>query len=111
MVFATLYAWPVVERRLSGDRATHNILERPSDNPWRTAFGAAFATWVAVPFFAGSSDRIFLAFGIDYEGQVTTMRVLWAVLPVLVFVATLRICRAVRGSAAAARAEASADPA
>ena len=74
MVFATLYAWPVVERRLSGDRATHNILERPSDNPWRTAFGAAFATWVAVPFFAGSLDRILLAFGIDYEGQVTTMR-------------------------------------
>jgi ubiquinol-cytochrome c reductase cytochrome b subunit len=113
MVFTTLYAWPLVERRLSGDRATHNILERPSDNPWRTAFGAAFVTWVAVPFFAGSSDRIFLAFGIDYEGQVATMRVLWAVLPVLVFVATLRISRAVRDSAATGRAEASAqaDPA
>jgi len=64
-----------------------------------------------VPFFAGSSDRIFLAFGIDYEGQVATMRVLWAVLPVLVFVATLRICRAVRDSEAAGRAEASVDPA
>jgi quinol---cytochrome-c reductase cytochrome b subunit len=114
MVFTTLYAWPIIERRLSGDRANHNILERPSDNPWRTAFGAAFVTWVAVPFFAGSSDRIFLAFGIDYEGQVAAMRVLWAVLPVLVFVATLRICRAVRDSAATARAEASgarADPA
>jgi hypothetical protein len=40
--------------------------------------------------------------------------VLWAVLPVLVFVATLRLCRAVRDSAATGRAEASgarADPA
>jgi ubiquinol-cytochrome c reductase cytochrome b subunit len=106
-VFATLYAWPLVERRVSGDRASHNLLERPSDNPWRTAFGAAFFTWVGVPFFAGSSDRIFLAFGIDYEGQVSTMRVLWAVLPPLVFVATLRICRAVRDSAPATPASAS----
>jgi ubiquinol-cytochrome c reductase cytochrome b subunit len=114
VVFATLYAWPVVERRLSGDQASHNLLERPSDNPWRTAFGVAFATWVSVPFFAGSSDRIFLSFGIDYEGQVTVMRVLWAVLPAIVFLATLRICRAARdaGPVEPARSSgAGADPA
>jgi ubiquinol-cytochrome c reductase cytochrome b subunit len=45
-VFGILFAWPALERRLTGDRSFHNLLDRPRDAPRRTAFGAAFFVWV-----------------------------------------------------------------
>ena len=44
LLFAFLYAWPAVERRITGDRAPHNLLDRPRDNPLRTAVGSAVLT-------------------------------------------------------------------
>lgn len=36
-----IVAWPGLERRLTGDDAHHNLLQRPRDAPVRTAIGAA----------------------------------------------------------------------
>ena len=47
-------------------------------------------------FFAGSSDRIFLQFGIPYEGQVMALRIALLVLPVVVFFAVKRTCEELR---------------
>ena len=58
IVFGLLGAWPWLDRKLTGDHAYHNVLERPSDNPWRTALGAAILTWVFLIFLAGSADRV-----------------------------------------------------
>ncbi|HEY3766599.1 MAG TPA: cytochrome b N-terminal domain-containing protein [Gaiellales bacterium] len=93
IVFGLLYAWPLLERRLSGDRAAHHLLERPRDNPRRTAFGVALFTFTAVPFFAGSMDRVYIQFGVPYEGAVRVMRVLWLVLPVVTGFLAMRMCR------------------
>jgi ubiquinol-cytochrome c reductase cytochrome b subunit len=93
VVFGILGLWPFVERRLSRDRAFHNLLDRPRDNPNRTAAGAALFTWVFFVFIAGASDRLFILLGISYYGQVWTYRVLIWVLPVLVFFLTRRFCR------------------
>ena len=62
-----LFLWPWLERRLTGDHRFHNLLDRPRDEPRRTAFGAAFFTWVFVIFVAGSADRVYVTFGIPYE--------------------------------------------
>jgi ubiquinol-cytochrome c reductase cytochrome b subunit len=93
--------WPWAERRLRGDPASHNLLERPRDAPGRTAFGAAFLTWVGSIFFAGSSDRLFFQFQIDYEAQVHVYRVLVVVLPIVAFFATKAVCDEVRRAGAA----------
>ena len=93
IVFGLLYAWPLLERRLSGDRATHHLLERPRDNARRTGFGVALFTFTAVPFFAGSMDRVYLQFGVPYEGAVRVMRVLWVLLPIVTGIAAHRMCR------------------
>ena len=36
VVFGFLYFWPWLERKVTGDRAFHNLLERPRDAPVRT---------------------------------------------------------------------------
>jgi ubiquinol-cytochrome c reductase cytochrome b subunit len=96
VVLAVLGAWPWIERRFTGERGIHNVLERPRDAPARTAFGAAFFTWVALIFISGSADRADVFFGIDYVSQVWFYRVAVIVLPLLVFFVTLRVCRELR---------------
>jgi ubiquinol-cytochrome c reductase cytochrome b subunit len=94
VVFLVLYAWPWLEERVftRGDRAHHHLLDRPRDNPRRTAFATAFLTWIAVVFLAGSADRAFLVFGVDYELQVRIFRVLFFVAPVVVYLIARRAC-------------------
>ena len=93
VVFGTLYAIPWLDRRLTRDRRRHDLLDRPRDNPRRTALGAGFFTWVAAVFFAGSADRVLIDFGIPYEAQIWVGRTWVFVAPVVVYVVTLRICR------------------
>jgi ubiquinol-cytochrome c reductase cytochrome b subunit len=96
-VFGVLFLYPWLERRLTGDQAFHNLLDRPRDAPRRTAFGAAFFTWVFVVFLAGASDRVFIFLGISYEAQIWVYRVAVFVLPLIVFFVTHRICLELQG--------------
>jgi ubiquinol-cytochrome c reductase cytochrome b subunit len=91
-VFGLLILFPWLERRLAGDQAFHNLLDRPRDAPRRTAFGAAFFTWVFVVFLAGASDRVFIFLGISYTAQIWFYRVAVWVLPVVVYFAAYRTC-------------------
>jgi len=97
-VFGFLYLWPWIERRWTGDRRVHNLLDRPRDNPIRTAIGAAVFTLVATVFFAGAADRAFIQFGVSYEGQLWGYRAATIFLPALVFFLTRRICVRLRAS-------------
>jgi ubiquinol-cytochrome c reductase cytochrome b subunit len=98
LVFGILVAWPALERRRTGDRAFHNLLDRPRDAPGRTALGAALFTWVALVFLAGASDRVYVTFGLSYVGQIWFYRVAVWVLPALVYVVTRRVCRELQAS-------------
>src|SRR3954447_4395112 len=93
VVLAVLAAWPWLERRLTGDRGVHNVLDRPRDAPLRTAFGLAFLTWVFLVFFAGSSDRFFVFLGVSYEAQIWFWRFAVWIIPLIVAVAAFRGCR------------------
>jgi ubiquinol-cytochrome c reductase cytochrome b subunit len=95
-VFGLLYAWPAIERRITGDHARHELLDRPRDVAWRTALVAAFFTWVAVIFIAGSADQISVHFQIPYGQQVWFFRIAAFVAPVLVYVVTRRACAELR---------------
>ncbi len=96
-VFTTLYALPWIDRRLfTRDDATHHLLDRPRDNPRRTAFTSAFLTWIAVVLLAGAADRLFLTASIDYGLQLWIFRGLFFVAPVVAYVVTKRICLRLR---------------
>jgi ubiquinol-cytochrome c reductase cytochrome b subunit len=92
LVFLVLFLWPWLERRATGDYAFHNVLDRPRDAPWRTAIGVAFFTWIFIVFLAGAADRMFVLFGLSYQAQIWTLRVLVWVLPVVALVVTKRVC-------------------
>jgi ubiquinol-cytochrome c reductase cytochrome b subunit len=96
IVMGLLLAWPWVERRVTGDRGVHNVLDRPRDAPWRSAIGAAVWTWVVLIFMAGSADRVFVWLGISYTFQIWAYRVAVFVLPVVVLLVTHRWCNALQ---------------
>jgi ubiquinol-cytochrome c reductase cytochrome b subunit len=91
-VFLVLFAWPSIERRVTGDHGFHNLLDRPRDAPWRTAIGVAFFTWVFIVFVVGAADRLYVTFGLSYQAQIWVYRVLVWVLPVVALFVTKRIC-------------------
>jgi ubiquinol-cytochrome c reductase cytochrome b subunit len=92
LVFAFLFAWPSIERRVTGDRRFHNLLDRPRDNPWRTGIGCAVMTWIAAVFLAGSADRLYASFGIPYEPQIWFWRVVALGGPFVAFYLARRLC-------------------
>jgi ubiquinol-cytochrome c reductase cytochrome b subunit len=100
VVFGVALLHPFAERRLARDRVPHHLLDRPREHPWRTAFGVAFLSWVVLIFYAGSSDRVFVEFGISYQGQVAIYRWLVLLLPPLIFVLTKAACDELRRSGA-----------
>ncbi len=91
LIVLALYPW--AERRLTGDHGRHNALDRPRDAPGRTAFGAAFLSWVLLIFFAGSADRVYVFLGLSYTAQIWVYRGLVWVAPVAVFFLAHRLCR------------------
>jgi ubiquinol-cytochrome c reductase cytochrome b subunit len=93
LLFLLLFLWPTLERRWTGDRAAHNLLDRPRDAPWRTAIGVAVATGVVLVLLAGGIDRSTVTFGLSYTGQIWFFRVAVFVVPVLAGAAALKVCR------------------
>jgi ubiquinol-cytochrome c reductase cytochrome b subunit len=98
IVFGLLYVYPWIESRLTRDRGEHHLIDRPRDHPWRTAFGAALFTWVALIFIAGSADRLFLQLGWSYEAQVHIFRAVVFLAPAIVFGLVRRACLDLRRS-------------
>jgi ubiquinol-cytochrome c reductase cytochrome b subunit len=93
LVFITLALWPWAERKITGDVGYHNLLQRPRENPWRTALGAAIVSWVFLIFMSGSADRVDVFLGLDYSRQIWAYRVIVWVVPAIVFFVTRRVCR------------------
>jgi ubiquinol-cytochrome c reductase cytochrome b subunit len=98
LVFGFMYLWPAIERRVTGDYRRHELLDRPRDNPWRTAVGAAAFTLVAIVFAAGSFDRIYFMLNVPYEGQIWFWRFGVLLLPAIVFFLVRRACRDLKES-------------
>ncbi len=92
LVFGFLYLWPWLERKLGGDDAYHNLLDRPRDAPLRTAIGLGVLTWVFLIFLAGASDRVYVLFNLSYGWQIWVYRVLSIVGPFVVAGVAYRMC-------------------
>jgi ubiquinol-cytochrome c reductase cytochrome b subunit len=97
IAFGFAFAWPVLERRLTGDHGFHNVLDRPRDAPLRTAIGVGVFTWIFLVFLAGSADRVTVLFDLSYTAQIWVYRVLVWVGPVVAGLIAYRVCVELRG--------------
>ncbi|HRW39608.1 MAG TPA: cytochrome b, partial [Aquihabitans sp.] len=105
LTFALLYAWPLVERRLTGDHDLHHILDRPRDRPWRTTLGATVLAFYVVLMLAGAQDLWATLFGIPVLRVRDGFRLGVLVVPVLVGAITAKACVDLRGAVPLAEAQ------
>ena len=85
LTFLVLYAWPFLERRFTGDRAEHQLLDRPREHPFRSAFGAAAFSFYLLLHFAASNDVIAKFFLISVDTVTWVFRILVVTVPFVVF--------------------------
>ncbi len=93
ITFGLLYAWPFLERRLTGERDEHHLLDRPRDRPVRTAIGVGVLTFYGVLLLAGGDDIIAEKLDLPIVPVVWAFRILLFVLPLLAAAFAWKLCR------------------
>ncbi|MFI2206218.1 cytochrome bc complex cytochrome b subunit [Streptomyces sp. NPDC020192] len=95
LLFAVLYAYPFVEQRITGEwRSEQHFCDRPRERPVRTGLGVAGTVFYGVLLLAGGNDVIAQTFRISVNGLTWVLRIALVVAPVLAFLATRWLCRA-----------------
>ncbi|MGX9792235.1 cytochrome bc1 complex cytochrome b subunit [Mycobacterium sp. MMS18-G62] len=92
LVFVLLIIYPWIEKKLTGDNAHHNLLQRPRDVPVRTAIGAMAIAFYMVLTLAAMNDIIALKFHISLNATTWIGRIGMVVLPAIVYYITYRWC-------------------
>lgn len=90
LILGLLTVYPFLEKKLTGDHAHHNLLQRPRDAPVRTAIGAMAVAFYILLTFACMNDIIALKFDISLNATTWIGRIAMVVLPVIVYYTTYR---------------------
>lgn len=90
LIFGLLAMYPFIEKKLTGDDAHHNLLQRPRDAPTRTAVGSAAIAFYIVLTFACMNDIIALKFHISLNATTWIGRIGMVVLPAIVYFVAYR---------------------
>ncbi|MGO3325475.1 cytochrome bc1 complex cytochrome b subunit [Gordonia sp. (in: high G+C Gram-positive bacteria)] len=90
VIFGLLFGYPWIEKKLTGDYAHHNLLQRPRDAPVRTAAGAMALTFYIILTLMCMNDIIALKFHISLNATTWMGRIGMIVLPPLVYFITYR---------------------
>jgi ubiquinol-cytochrome c reductase cytochrome b subunit len=93
IIFGVMLLWPWIDRRITGDREAHDLLQFPRDVPWRTAFGVAALTFMVLLTVAGGNDLMAVFFGVSAEGITVLLRVLVPTIPFVAFAVTYWLMR------------------
>jgi ubiquinol-cytochrome c reductase cytochrome b subunit len=92
LMFTLLALYPFIERKLTGDTASHHLLQRPRDVPVRTSLGAMALTFYFWLMVAGANDVIADKFDISLNAMTWVGRIGVIILPPLAYMITYRIC-------------------
>ncbi|MTK31173.1 cytochrome b [Nocardia seriolae] len=92
LVFTVLIAYPWIEKRLTGDTARHNLLQRPRDVPVRTAIGAMAIAFYMVLTLACVNDILSLKFDISLNATTWFFRIALLLAPPLAYFVAYRFC-------------------
>jgi ubiquinol-cytochrome c reductase cytochrome b subunit len=92
-VFTVIALWPFIESLLLHDRAEHHLLERPRDNPLRTAVGVAGLTFFVILTLAAGNDVAAVIFRISVEATTRVLQVATLLGPLVAGALAYWICR------------------
>jgi ubiquinol-cytochrome c reductase cytochrome b subunit len=98
VLFGALIAYPWIERRLSGDSAHHNLVQRPRDVPVRTSIGMMALALYGVLTLSSFNDIIALQFDISLNATTWAGRIGLLVAPPVAYLITYRVCLALQRS-------------
>lgn len=104
-IFGVLFAAPWIERRLTGDRREHHLLDRPRDAPGRTASGVAALWVVAILFIGGAQDVVAGSFEIHVGHVTAALQIAMLLGTPLSWWLTRHVCRTLRARAGPERTE------
>jgi ubiquinol-cytochrome c reductase cytochrome b subunit len=91
-LIALLIVYPFLERRLTGDRAHHDLAQRPRDAPARTSTGVMAMSFYGWLTLAAGNDVIALTFDVSLNAMVWIGRIGLLLVPPAAYVLTYRIC-------------------
>jgi len=92
LVWTILGVYPFIEQWITGDKREHHLLDRPRNAPVRTAVGAAAISMYLVLAIATINDIIAIKLHLSINDITVALRVLFFVLPVIVFMVVKRLC-------------------
>jgi len=96
IIFGLLAAYPWLEQKFTGDRAYHDLLDRPRDRPVRTAIGCGALAFYIVLWMSGGNDVIAAIFDISLNSTTFAGRIGVILMPPLVFYGAYRWCLALQ---------------
>ena len=87
-----LISYPFIEKKLTGDDAHHNLLQRPRDVPVRSGIGAMAITFFLLITMSGGNDHVAHFFQISLNAMTWVGRIGLLVLPPLAYWITYSVC-------------------
>jgi len=99
ITFTVLMMWPFIEQRITGDRADHQLLDRPRDRPKRTALGAAVLSFYFTLFGASATDVLANYLHVSLNSVLTSFQILVFAVPIVTYPVALKICRELQATA------------
>ncbi len=98
ITFGLIYAWPLIEARLTGDHAEHHLLDRPRDKPLRTAIGVATFAFYFVLFGASATDVLANYLTVSLNVVLWAFRIACIAVPIIAFPVTYKICKEIQAA-------------
>ncbi|MDY3127844.1 MAG: cytochrome bc complex cytochrome b subunit [Corynebacterium sp.] len=92
LLVVLLIAYPFIEKKLTGDDAHHNLLQRPRDVPVRSGIGAMAITFFLLITISGGNDHIAHFFNVSLNAMTWVGRIGIIILPPIAYWVTYSIC-------------------
>ncbi|MER7503904.1 ubiquinol-cytochrome c reductase cytochrome b subunit [Nonomuraea pusilla] len=97
LTFLVLYAWPWIDRAVTGDRGRHQVLDRPRHRPARVAVGVWALSFYGLLLLSAADDLVAKWLRVPVLDLVRIMRVVVIVVPLLLAAVGFAVARALRG--------------
>ena len=92
IMFTSMALYPFIEQWLTGDKKEHHLLDRPRNNPTRTALGAMALSFTLVSLINGGNDLFATHFHLSINDITWFTRIGLIAIPPITYAITKRIC-------------------